>query len=126
VSAAFSLAAAGFFPALTLGIFWKRATKWGAILGMIAGVGVTFYYMTLTQPWLRELFYGIARSVPVKPEDLWLGISPISAGTFGVPLGFLVIIVVSLITPAPSQKVQEFIEHVRYPHLKGDIDTRAT
>ncbi|TAN47786.1 MAG: cation acetate symporter, partial [Betaproteobacteria bacterium] len=45
VSAAFSLAAAGFFPALTLGIFWKRANKWGATLGMLAGVGVTFYYM---------------------------------------------------------------------------------
>ncbi len=126
VSAAFSLAAAGFFPALTVGIFWRRATKWGAILGMIAGVGITFYYMTLTQPWLREVFYGVARSVPVKPGDLWLGISPISAGIFGVPLGFLVIIVVSLLTPAPSQKVQEFIEHVRYPHLKGDMDTRAT
>jgi cation/acetate symporter len=119
VSAAFSLAAAGFFPALTLGIFWKRANKWGAILGMLAGVGITFYYMTLSQPWLRELFYGIARSVPVKPEDLWFGISPISAGIFGIPLGFAVIVIVSLLTPAPDKKVQELIEHVRYPHLKG-------
>jgi len=119
VSAAFSLAAAGFFPALTLGIFWKRANKWGAILGMVAGVGITFYYMTLSQPWLRELFYGIARSAPVKPEDLWFGISPISAGIFGIPLGFAVIIIVSLLTAAPDKKVQELIEHVRYPHLKG-------
>jgi cation/acetate symporter len=58
-------------------------------------------------------------------DHTWLGISPISAGVFGVPLGFLVIIVVSLITPAPSAKVQELIEHVRYPQLKGDIDTRG-
>jgi cation/acetate symporter len=57
---------------------------------------------------------------------MWFGISPISAGTFGVPLGFLVIIVVSLFTPRPSAEVQELIEHVRYPHIKGDIDTRAT
>ena len=53
VSAAFSLAAAGFFPALVCGIFWKRANKWGATLGMLAGVGITFYYMATTQPWLR-------------------------------------------------------------------------
>ena len=53
VSAAFSLAAAAFFPALVCGIFWKRANKWGATLGMIAGLGITFYYMATTQPWLR-------------------------------------------------------------------------
>jgi cation/acetate symporter len=45
VSAAFSFAAAAFFPALVLGIFWKRANRWGASLGMAAGLGVTFYYM---------------------------------------------------------------------------------
>jgi cation/acetate symporter len=121
VSAAFSFAAAGFFPALTLGIFWKRASNLGAILGMIAGVGVTFYYMTQTQPWLRGLF-GVTRPIA---EAMWFDIQPISAGVFGVPLGFLVIIVVSLMTPAPSAKVQELIEHVRYPQLKGDIDTRG-
>jgi cation/acetate symporter len=122
VSAAFSLAAAGFFPALTLGIFWKRATKWGAILGMIAGVGTTFYYMVVTQPWLRGIFGVTAPITDMK----WLDIEPISAGVFGVPVGFAVIIIVSLLTKAPDIKVQEFIEHVRYPHLKGDIDTRAT
>jgi cation/acetate symporter len=118
VSAAFSLAAAGFFPALTLGIFWRRATKWGAVIGMLAGVGITFYYMTLTQTWLREMFYGIAKTVPVAPTDLWFGISPISAGIFGVPLGFAVIIIVSLLTPAPKKETQELVEHVRYPDLK--------
>ncbi len=122
VSAAFSLAAAGFFPALTLGIFWKRATKWGAILGMIAGVGTTFYYMAVTQPWLRGIFGVTAPIADMK----WLEIEPISAGVFGVPIGFAVIIIVSLLTKAPDTKVQEFIEHVRYPSLKGDIDTRAT
>ena len=56
VSAAFSFAAAAFFPALVLGIFWKRASSMGAVLGMIAGLGVTFYYMATTQPWLRGVF----------------------------------------------------------------------
>jgi cation/acetate symporter len=113
VSAAFSFAAAGFFPALVLGIFWKRATKWGAVLGMIAGVGVTFYYMVTTQPWLRGVF-GVTSPVA---DNIWFGIQPISAGVFGVPLGFAVIILVSLVTKAPNQQVQELVEHVRYPNL---------
>jgi cation/acetate symporter len=113
VSAAFSFAAAGFFPALVLGIFWKRASKWGAVLGMIAGIGVTFYYMATTQPWLRGIF-GVTSPVA---DNIWWGISPISAGVFGVPLGFAVIIIVSLITPAPKAEVQELVEHVRYPNL---------
>jgi cation/acetate symporter len=112
VSAAFSFAAAAFFPALVLGIFWKRANRWGASLGMIAGLGLTFYYMATTQPWLRGIF-GVT-----SPIELWWGIQPISAGLFGVPLGFLVIIVVSLLTGAPGKETQELVEHVRYPDLK--------
>jgi len=111
VSAAFSFAAAAFFPALSLGIFWKRANKWGATLGMIAGLGITFYYMVMTQPWLRGVF-GVT-----SPIELWWGILPISAGLFGVPLGFAVIIIVSLLTKAPSAETQELVEHVRYPNL---------
>ncbi|WP_119293347.1 sodium:solute symporter family protein [Azohydromonas sediminis] len=114
VSAAFSFAAASFFPALVLGIFWKRATKWGASLGMIAGLGITFYYMVMTQPWLRGVF-GVTSPVA---DHIWWGISPISAGVFGVPLGFAVIIIVSLLTPAPKRETQELVEHVRYPDLK--------
>jgi cation/acetate symporter len=116
VSAAFSLAAAAFFPALVCGIFWKRANRWGATLGMIAGLGITFYYMATTQPWLRSLF-GVTGSIA---DHTWWGISAISAGLWGVPLGFLVIIVVSLLTPAPDKDTQDLVEHVRYPNLAGD------
>jgi len=116
VSAAFSFAAAGFFPALVMGIFWKRTTGIAASLGMIAGIAVTFYYMTLNQPWMREVFYGVARSVPIGPDEWW-GISAISAGIFGVPLGFAVIFIVSLITPAPKREVQDLVSSVRYPDL---------
>jgi cation/acetate symporter len=112
VSAAFSFAAAAFFPALVLGVFWKRANKWGASLGMIAGLGVTMYYMIMNQPWLRGLF-GVT-----QPVDLWFGILPISAGLFGVPIGFAVIILVSLYTGQPSKETQDLVEHVRYPNLK--------
>jgi cation/acetate symporter len=113
VSAAFSFAAAAFFPALTLGIFWKRANKWGASLGMIAGLGTTFYYMATTQPWMRGIF-GVTSPIA---DNIWWGILPISAGLFGVPIGFLVIIIVSLMTPAPRRDTQELVEHVRYPDL---------
>ncbi|MBL8387776.1 MAG: cation acetate symporter [Hydrogenophaga sp.] len=112
VSAAFSFAAAAFFPALVLGIFWKRATGLAAALGMMAGLGLTTYYMVVTQPWLRGIF-GVTR-----PVDLWWGIQPISAGVFGVPVGFLVIIGVSLLSPTPSRKIRELVDHVRYPNRR--------
>jgi cation/acetate symporter len=113
VSAAFSFAAASFFPALSLGIFWKRATGTAAALGMVAGLGVTFYYMLTTQPWLRDLF-GIT-----SPIRLWWGIEPISAGIFGVPVGFAVIVLVSLVTRPPSQRTLDLVDYVRYPDLKS-------
>jgi len=113
VSAAFSFAAAAFFPALTMGIFWKRATGVAASLGMVAGLGITFYYMVTTQPWLREVF-GVQ-----GPVRLWWGIQPISAGVFGVPLGFAVIWIVSWITPPPPPRVQALVEYMRYPRNRA-------
>jgi cation/acetate symporter len=112
VGAAFSFAAAAFFPVLVLGIFWKRASKWGAVAGMIGGLGITIYYMVTTQPWMRGVF-GVT-----SPIELWYGIAPISAGVFGVPVGFALVILVSLVTPAPNKEVQDLIDHVRYPTLK--------
>jgi cation/acetate symporter len=74
---------------------------------------VTFYYMVTTQPWLRGVF-GVTSPVA---DNIWWGIQPISAGVFGVPVGLAVIIIVSLLTPAPKREVQELVEHVRYPNL---------
>ena len=108
VGAAFSLAASAFFPSLVLGVFWRRANKWGAIAGMVAGLGVCMYYMVQTYPF----FGGVA-------ANQWFNMAPISAGVFGVPIGIATIIVVSLLTPEPSRKVQELVDHVRYPHLRG-------
>jgi cation/acetate symporter len=113
VSAAFSIAAAAFFPVLVLGIFWKRATGTAASMAMVAGVGITLYYMVTTQAWLREVF-GVT-----GPVELWWGIQPIAAGVFGVPLGFLVLVVVSWLTPPPKRAEREWAEFVRYPNLHG-------
>ena len=109
VSAAFSFAASAFFPALVLGIFWKRGTGMGAWLGMLSGLGLTLYYMAVNQPWMRSVL-GITR-----PVDLWWGIQPISAGVFGVPLGFAVIVLVSLLAPERDKGAAELVERIRYP-----------
>jgi cation/acetate symporter len=122
VSAAFSFAAASFFPSLVLGVFWKKASKLGAILGMLLGLGVTFYYMATTQPWMRGMF-GV--TTPIA-DMMWFGITPISAGIFGIPAGFLGVVIGSLIAPNKDSQTIELVDHVRYPNLAGDLDTRAT
>ena len=109
VGAAFSLAASAFFPALVCGIFWKRANKLGAVLGMSLGLGVCAYYMYITYP-----FFGVN-----APK--WWDINPISAGIFGIPIGFLGVIVGSLLSPAPARDVQELVDNVRYPNLESGL-----
>jgi cation/acetate symporter len=115
VSLAFSLAASAFFPALVCGVFWKRANKWGAVAGMVLGLGTTIYYTVITHP-----FFGGSM------KAAWFDINPISSGIFGIPVGFLAIIVVSLLTAEPEKEVQDLVEHVRYPSLESGLDTRGT
>lgn len=104
VGAAFSLAASTLFPALVLGIFWKRANHQGAIAGMISGFFVCVYYMISTHP----LFGGVV-------ANQWWHIVPISAGIFGVPAGFLTMALVSLMTEAPNSRTLELIDYIREP-----------
>ena len=111
VSAAFSLAASAFFPALVLGVFWQRANRWGAVCGMVAGLTLTCYYMIQNDAWMRGVF-GIT-----SPVSLWFGIQPLSAGAFGVPLGFVVIVLVSLATPRPGVEMRSFVQTIRSPTL---------
>ncbi len=115
VSAAFSFAASSFFPVLVMGVFWRRANKWGATFGMMAGLAATFAYMTMTHPWLREWVLGISRA---QPPDLWWGIQPIAAGVFGAPVAFLTIIVVSLLTPPPDRATLALVDYLRSPHSR--------
>ena len=115
VGAAFSLAASAFFPALVLGVFWKRANYTGAVIGMLAGLGVCMYYMVMTYPF----FGGV-------PANEWFAIKPIAAGVFGMPIGFIGVIIGSLLTRTPSAEIQQLVDHVRYPSLEGDIETRAS
>jgi cation/acetate symporter len=92
VSTSFSLAASAFVPAMVLGIFWRGATRAGAVAGMLAGLGVTVYYLLSNAVWVRA-------ALQLAPDpQLWFGIVPISAGVFGVAAGLLATIVVSLLT----------------------------
>jgi cation/acetate symporter len=122
VSAAFSLAASAFFVPLVAGIFWKRANRWGAIAAMLGGVGMTWYYMVTTQPFLHDVFR-VSGSIAAHT---WFGISPISAGVFGVPVSFVLMLVVSLATPRPGSGTGDFIDHVRYPNLTREAERDIT
>ena len=111
VSAAFSVGASAFFPALVLGVFWPRANRWGAVAGMLAGLGVTLYYLMRNDAWLRAVF---RVRIPVQ---LWFDIQPIAAAVFGVPAGAAVIVLVSLLTPAPGEHTRNFVRSLRFPRL---------
>jgi len=93
VSASFSLAASAFFPGMVMGIFWDKASRRGAIWGMLLGLGATILYMTMNAPIFKATFSGL------YPDALVFGIQPISAGILGVPIGFLTLWLCSLIWP---------------------------
>jgi cation/acetate symporter len=102
VAWAFSIAGACFFPALVLGIFWWRATRQGAVAGMLVGLGVTLGYL------IGVRFLGLEK---------WFGIADVSAGLFGITAGFATIVAVSLLTPEPPRQVRQLVAELRYPHL---------
>jgi cation/acetate symporter len=104
VGAAFSLAASSMFPALVLGVFWRRTNQQGAIAGMAAGFAVCVYYMLHTLP-----------SLGGSAAGQWFQIAPASAGVFGVPVGILVTVAVSLLTPPPDESSMAALEHIRAP-----------
>jgi cation/acetate symporter len=108
VSAAFSIAGSALFPALVLGVFWKRTTAAGAVAGMVTGLAVALYYMVRNEAWMREVFH------VTVPVDLWAGIQPISAGVFGVSAALVMTVLVSLCT-RPSAAGQAFVERIRLP-----------
>ncbi|MCP4382032.1 MAG: hypothetical protein GY798_11575 [Hyphomicrobiales bacterium] len=105
--AAPSLAAAGFFPALVLGIWWRRTTFWGAITGTVAGFGATGAYV-----WLLHI--GTIRPIGIAglTES---GLSGAAAAFLGVPIGFVVTALVSFVTPAPSPARLQVVNAIRRP-----------
>jgi cation/acetate symporter len=150
---AFSLAMAGNFPALVMGIWWKRATTPAAICGIIAGFGLCVFYLVTSRyfPGYGVKYFGmtsllnpvtgapivdVAKAMaapnamdtwvaltgpnahPLANRVGWFNLNNINCGLLGMPLGFLVIWLVSLITPEPSKEMQAYIDEIRKP--RGD------
>ncbi|MGL5447377.1 MAG: sodium:solute symporter family protein [Rhabdaerophilum sp.] len=156
VAWAFSLAAGGLFPALVLGVWWKRTTKQGAIAGILAGFFVTLFYLIITRYWphIGVQYFGMYSNLNpvgwaplISPEAMkaalanpalldgpvlanhplqgrvgWFNINNISSAAFGLPVGFIVMYVVSLMTPAPSKELMQFIDDCRRPKGKTLMD----
>jgi len=111
VSASFSIAAAAFFPGMVLGIVWKGANRVGVVCGMLAGLSVTMAYMLMNAPFLRAA-WGLDFS-----SGLWFGIQPVSAGVFGVPVGFVVTLLVSGLTSSAAEPTLGRSAPESYPGL---------
>jgi cation/acetate symporter len=111
VALAFGLAAASFFPAIILGIFYKKMNREGAIAGMLVGIVIMSFYML---KFKFDLFGGGSQ------EEWWFGISPEGFGTVAMLLNFAVSIVVSRFTPDPPPSVQDIVDQIRIPSDAGD------
>ncbi len=141
---AFSLAMAGNFPALIMGVWWKRTTAAGAVCGMLAGFGLCIFYLvttryfpgagvkyffmsSLTNPVTgaplvdvakalaapNGMAHWVAASHPMASKVGWFGLNNIACGLLGMPLGFLVIYVVSLLGKEPSKEMQGYVDEIR-------------
>ena len=106
VALAFGLAAASFFPAIVLGIFYKKMNKEGAISGMLIGILSMLFYMTK----FKFGWFGGG-----GPEDWWFGISPEGFGTIAMLINVIVSITVSNFTSQPPEKIIKLVENIRLP-----------
>jgi len=116
VALAFGLAAATIFPVLMMGIFSTRVTKEGAIVGMLVGLIATSVYIFLYLGWF---FIPGTNMLPNTPDAHWLGISPAGFGPVGALLNVAAAYIVSAMTKAPPQDVQDLIQSIRVPKGAG-------
>ena len=155
---AFSLAMAGNFPAITMGIWWKRTTTPAAICGILAGWGICLFYLVTTRyfPQFGVTYAGMTAllnpetgkalvdvgKVMADPQWMnqwpalatnplanrvgWFDLNNINCGLLGMPLGFLVIYLVSLITKPPSAEMMAFVDEIRKPRGKTVLEEKTT
>ena len=116
VALAFGLAAASFFPAIILGIFYKKMNKEGAIAGMVVGISLMLYYML---KFKFGLFDGGKAAVAELKSRWWFGISPEGFGTIAMLVNFGVSLVVNQFTSGVPESVQQMVEKIRIPSGAG-------
>ena len=112
VALAFGMAAASFFPAILLGIFYKKMTRNGAVAGMIAGISLMLFYMF---KFKFGVFDGGREAVPGLQDQWWFGISPEGFGSVAMGVNFAVALLVNLFSPEPPEEVQQMVENIRLP-----------
>jgi cation/acetate symporter len=154
---AFSLAMAGNFPALVMGIWWKRTTATGAVCGIIAGFGLCLFYLVVTRyfPGAGVKYFGMTSLLnpltgkpviadiaaamalpnamemwptlahPLANKVGWFDLNNINCGLLGMPLGFLVIIVVSLLGKEPSKEMQAYVDEIRKPRGRTVLEEKT-
>lgn len=153
---AFSLAMAGNFPALVMGVWWKRTTAAGAVWGMIAGFGLCIFYLVVTRyfPGAGVAYFGMSSltnpatglplvdlakamaapnamdswvlvSHPLANKVGWFGLTNIACGLLGMPVGFLVIYVVSLMGKEPSKEMQAYVDEIRKPRGRTVLEEKT-
>jgi len=154
---AFSLAMAGNFPALIMGVWWKRTTATGAVCGMLAGFGLCLFYLVVTRyfPGFGVKYAGMTsllnpvtgaplvdiaktmalpnamESFPTLAHPLankvgWFNLNNIACGLLGMPFGFLVIYVVSLMGKEPSKEMQAYVDEIRKPRGRTVLEEKAS
>ena len=117
VALAFGLAAASFFPAIILGIFYKKMNKQGAIAGMVIGILLMIFYML---KFKFGLFDGGKVAVAALQSKWWFGISPEGFGFIAMLVNFAISLLVNRFTPDPPTEVQEMVETIRIPSGAGE------
>ncbi|MEM8491416.1 MAG: sodium:solute symporter family protein [Pseudomonadota bacterium] len=112
VALAFGLAASSIFPALMMGIFSRRMNKQGAIAGMLAGIGVTLFYVFQHK---GIMFVSSTAFLGDLPANWFLGIEPNAFGAVGALVNFATAALVSRVTAEPPPEVRELVEQIRIP-----------
>jgi cation/acetate symporter len=153
---AFSLAMAGNFPALVMGVWWKRTTAAGAVAGIITGFGLCLFYLvvsryfpgfgvkyagmtSLLNPVTGAPIVDIAKAMalpnamemwptlahPLANKVGWFNLNNINCGLLGMPVGFLAIIVVSLMGKEPSKEMQALVDEIRKPRGRTVLEEKT-
>ena len=116
VAFAFGLAASSLFPAIMMGIFYKRMNSTGAITGMLVGLISTSVYLFTYKGWF---FIAGTNMLADTPENWLFGISPLAFGAVGAALNFIAAYVTMLLTKPAPEHIQHLVEDIRVPRGAG-------
>ena len=116
VALAFGLAASSIFPALMMGIFYKKMNRTGAVAGMLTGLITTLVYIFVYKGWF---FIPGTNNLPNNASNWLFGIQPESFGAVGALFNFTTAFIVSKFTAPPPEHIQHLVEDIRVPKGAG-------